>query len=82
VIGDVSIENCESEKKAAYFASKLCVDENVIIVFDEIKATITIKHLSKCSIPESCIHNVTWVGKRDVDCIDDIGNDLTVSMLL
>lgn len=82
MIGDISIEYCESEKKAAYFASKLCVDDNVIIVFDDIKGTITIKHLSKCSIPESCVHHVTWAGKRDVDCIDNIGNDLIVCILL
>jgi len=73
-VGDISVEYCESEKKAAYFASKLCIDDDVIIVFDAVKATITIKQLSKCSIPESRINHVAWIGRRDVDCIEDIGN--------
>jgi len=43
-------------------------------VFDDIMATITIKHLSKCGLPQSRIHHVALVGKKVVDCIDNIGN--------
>jgi len=75
-LGDISFEYCETEKKARSIASRLCIDDDdVIIVFDKDLHKLFMKSItsSNFGIPEINKCRLSLVSYRSPDCIDNIG---------
>jgi hypothetical protein len=69
-VGDVSSENCDSEKRAKFIASRLCSsDDTTIVVYDSSLCKIFIKDVSKCNPPVSHIIRLSIVTKNTIDKI-------------
>lgn len=78
--GDISFEYCESEKKARFIASRLCIDHDIIVVYDQDLNKLFIKSISSstCGFPEGHKHRLSLVANRSLDCTDDIGKQVFI----
>ena len=82
IIGDISSEYCESEKKARFIASRLCIDKDIIVVYDKDQNKLFMKSMSKCGIPEAHKQRLSLVADRPVDWTDNIGKKLYCTFII
>lgn len=67
-VGDISSENCDSEKRAKFIASRLCSsDDTTVVVYDSTLCKIFIKDVSQCNPPVTHTSRLSIVTKSTID---------------